>query len=147
MLKTYSFLLIFILLLKINPAKAVNLSLRIGFKQQPERGYFFMEKICGIYKITSPSGRIYIGQSIDCPKRFKQYKSTRANYLRDSATEAPTGAAEPVTAQSIRSRRFCSLQRVKPHTPDAGHPSNSNIPIQTNKNKINKIKLHWRFSS
>lgn len=29
----------------------------------------------GIYKITSPSGKVYIGQSIDIKKRFKQYKS------------------------------------------------------------------------
>lgn len=29
--------------------------------------------ICGIYKITSPSKRIYIGQSIDCKRREKQY--------------------------------------------------------------------------
>ncbi len=28
----------------------------------------------GIYKITSPSGKIYIGQSINIEKRFKQYK-------------------------------------------------------------------------
>lgn len=27
----------------------------------------------GIYKITSPSGRVYIGQSIDCDRRFKDY--------------------------------------------------------------------------
>lgn len=31
-----------------------------------------MEKI-GIYKITSPSGKVYIGQSIDIEKRFKTY--------------------------------------------------------------------------
>jgi group I intron endonuclease len=30
-------------------------------------------KIVGIYKITSPSGRIYIGQSIDILKRWKSY--------------------------------------------------------------------------
>lgn len=29
----------------------------------------------GIYKITSPSGRVYIGQSINIEKRFKDYKS------------------------------------------------------------------------
>lgn len=29
----------------------------------------------GIYKITSPSGRVYIGQSTNIPKRFNQYKS------------------------------------------------------------------------
>jgi group I intron endonuclease len=28
----------------------------------------------GIYKITSPNGRIYIGQSIDIQNRFKRYK-------------------------------------------------------------------------
>ena len=28
----------------------------------------------GIYKITSPSGKVYIGQSIDIEKRFKDYK-------------------------------------------------------------------------
>jgi hypothetical protein len=29
----------------------------------------------GIYKITSPNGRVYIGQSIDIEKRFKQYQN------------------------------------------------------------------------
>lgn len=29
----------------------------------------------GIYKITSPTGRVYIGQSIDIERRFKQYSS------------------------------------------------------------------------
>lgn len=31
-------------------------------------------KICGIYKITSPTGKIYIGQSVDIINRFKHYK-------------------------------------------------------------------------
>jgi group I intron endonuclease len=34
-----------------------------------------MEKIIGIYKITSPVGRIYIGQSRDVEHRFKRYLS------------------------------------------------------------------------
>jgi group I intron endonuclease len=33
-----------------------------------------MNKIIGIYKITSPSGKIYIGQSVDIKKRFYRYK-------------------------------------------------------------------------
>lgn len=33
-----------------------------------------MEKICGIYKITSPSGKIYIGKSVNVYKRFNEYK-------------------------------------------------------------------------
>ena len=33
-----------------------------------------MKKICAIYKITSPSNRIYIGQSVDVKKRFNTYK-------------------------------------------------------------------------
>lgn len=33
------------------------------------------EKICGIYKITSPTGKSYIGQSTDVTRRWKQYKA------------------------------------------------------------------------
>ena len=33
-----------------------------------------MKKIIGIYKITSPTGKIYIGQSIDIEFRFLTYK-------------------------------------------------------------------------
>lgn len=33
-----------------------------------------MTRICGIYKITSPSGKIYIGQSTDIKSRKKHYK-------------------------------------------------------------------------
>jgi group I intron endonuclease len=45
------------------------------------------EKKIGIYKITSPSGKIYIGQSVDCEKRFSQYKklhSTNQTFLYNS---------------------------------------------------------------
>lgn len=37
-----------------------------------------MNKICGIYKITSPSGRIYIGQSSNINFRWNQYKKLQA---------------------------------------------------------------------
>ena len=33
----------------------------------------------GIYKITSPSGKIYIGQSIDIEKRWAYYKTKKTN--------------------------------------------------------------------
>lgn len=33
-----------------------------------------MGKICGIYKITSPTGRVYIGQSVDIKRRIRAYK-------------------------------------------------------------------------
>jgi len=36
----------------------------------------------GIYKITSPSGKIYIGQSIDIEKRFKTYLKNRCESQR-----------------------------------------------------------------
>src|ERR1700734_1082935 len=32
-------------------------------------------KICGIYKITNPKGRIYIGQSVNIMDRLKHYRS------------------------------------------------------------------------
>ena len=36
-----------------------------------------MDRICGIYKITSPSGKIYIGQSKDINLRIIYYKNAR----------------------------------------------------------------------
>lgn len=33
----------------------------------------------GIYKITNPKGRIYIGQSVDIERRFKSYKNIKQN--------------------------------------------------------------------
>jgi len=36
-----------------------------------------MDKICGIYKITSPSGKIYIGQSRNINLRIKDYINAR----------------------------------------------------------------------
>jgi len=33
-----------------------------------------MEKICGIYKITSPTGKVYVGSSININKRKENYK-------------------------------------------------------------------------
>lgn len=37
------------------------------------------EKITGIYSITSPTGRIYIGQSIDIERRWKEHKYRSTN--------------------------------------------------------------------
>lgn len=34
-------------------------------------------KKCGIYKITSPSGKVYIGQSVDIKFRFNSYKKLK----------------------------------------------------------------------
>jgi group I intron endonuclease len=34
-------------------------------------------KLIGIYKITSPSGKIYIGQSIDIKRRFRYYNNLK----------------------------------------------------------------------
>lgn len=39
-------------------------------------------KICGIYKIISPSNRIYIGQSIDCNARKIQYSNANCNHQK-----------------------------------------------------------------
>lgn len=37
-----------------------------------------MPKTCGIYKITSPSGKIYIGQSINIEGRLRNYEKSQA---------------------------------------------------------------------
>lgn len=51
--------------------------------------YFkIMSKICGIYKITSPTGKIYIGQSVDIKRRWSDHKkmpiSDKGNMLYNS---------------------------------------------------------------
>lgn len=33
-----------------------------------------MSRICGIYKITSPTGKVYVGQSVDIHRRIMQHK-------------------------------------------------------------------------
>jgi len=38
-------------------------------------------KLTGIYKITSPTGKIYIGQSVNIKNRFKQYKYISNNKI------------------------------------------------------------------
>ena len=57
------------------------------------------EIICGIYKITSPSGRVYIGQSEDISKRWGNYKNVNksnvgqvklANSFKKYGTKAHT---------------------------------------------------------
>lgn len=40
------------------------------------------KKICGIYKITSPTEKIYIGQSVDIERRFKVYKRLESKMQR-----------------------------------------------------------------
>ena len=37
-----------------------------------------INKNCGIYKITSPTGKVYIGQSVDLKRRFSEYKGVHA---------------------------------------------------------------------
>ena len=37
-------------------------------------------KVIGIYKITSPSGKIYIGQTVDFVKRKSHYKNLKRNH-------------------------------------------------------------------
>lgn len=41
-----------------------------------------IEKICGIYMITSPSGKIYIGQSQDILRRWQAYKKYEITYQK-----------------------------------------------------------------
>jgi len=44
-----------------------------------------MDKIIGVYKITSPTGAIYVGSSVDVKNRWSQYKSGSLNgKLKDS---------------------------------------------------------------
>jgi group I intron endonuclease len=39
-----------------------------------------MKEIIGIYKITSPSGKIYIGQSVNIERRWEEYQKLSCKY-------------------------------------------------------------------
>jgi len=80
----YRFILIFVVLniytgiysKTLKSPKTIVTSLnRVSIKPIVVGDDFFMSKICGIYKITNPKGRIYIGQSIDIQKRKNRYKN------------------------------------------------------------------------
>lgn len=45
-------------------------------------------RICGIYKITSPSGKVYIGQSIDVERRWRDHKQTIKNKVKNKLIES-----------------------------------------------------------
>lgn len=57
-----------------------------GVTDKPLTGGVFvftdMKKLCGIYKITSPSKKIYIGQSIDIKERWCHYKCLKDDSQR-----------------------------------------------------------------
>lgn len=40
-----------------------------------------MTRICGIYKITSPSGKIYVGQSVSIKDRWNAHKERYSKYI------------------------------------------------------------------
>lgn len=44
--------------------------------------------ICGIYKITNPIGKIYIGQSIDIDRRWRDHKQTLNNKNKNKLIES-----------------------------------------------------------
>lgn len=70
-----------LILLKITAPLVQPLLTDCVDKPPMEAAFLFMgkEKICGIYKITSPTKRVYIGQSININHRFYLYRNLRCN--------------------------------------------------------------------
>jgi hypothetical protein len=80
------------------------------------------------------------------PKITTQTKSknnVQHNYRRHEVLEAPRGAAEPLQAQSIRKRRFCSLQRVKTRAPQRM----MQLKITTQTKSKNNVQHNYRRES
>lgn len=67
-----------ILTLILNIAPCENVSILNGIDNKPfsigANIHYMREKLCGIYKITSPTNKIYIGQSINIHHRKGVYK-------------------------------------------------------------------------
>lgn len=58
---------------------------------------------CGIYTITSPSGRVYVGQSIDIERRFSEYR-------RSGSVRKQTRLAASFAKYGADTHVFCILQ-------------------------------------
>lgn len=122
MLKTYSCPQ-FNYILKINPAKAVNLSLRIGFKHTVVAGLLMG---C-IYKITNKvNGKFYIGSSVNGYARKQVHFSKLRNNKHDNAhfqnsfnkygeSAFVFSIIEDVDAALLQERELFYLQSLKPH--------------------------------
>ena len=74
-------------------------------------------KMIGIYKITNPNGKVYIGQSVDIEKRLSNYKRLSQSILEQPAiynsllkqnmsdeTKLKMSVAKKGTKQSIETR-------------------------------------------
>jgi len=67
----------FMITKNINSTESEHPIIGMSFEHSLMDGAFIfnnMKKICGIYKIVSPSKKIYIGQSINIYERWKTYK-------------------------------------------------------------------------
>lgn len=58
---------------------------------------------CGIYMITSPSGRVYVGQSVDIGRRFKEYR-------RSGSARKQRRLAASFAKYGVDSHVFCVVQ-------------------------------------
>lgn len=65
------------------------------------------QKISGIYKITSPSGKIYIGQSVDIRNRIKQHIKYCQNIILKRSF-----VKYGVTAHLFETLRICSVNEL-----------------------------------
>ncbi len=81
-----------------------------------EVGTFYMKTstppICGIYKITSPSGKIYIGQSVDCHERFLQHKSNARRRVQKNIKLYNSISKNGWEAHSVEIIRECKKEEL-----------------------------------
>ena len=78
---------------------------------------------CGIYTITSPSGRVYVGQSIDIERRFSEYR-------RSGSVRKQTRLAASFAKYGADTHVFCILQEC---AEDALSDMESNGRLKTHK--------------
>ncbi len=77
-------------------------------------GVFFMEeKICGIYKITNPSKKIYIGQSFDINKRFRQYRNCNCEHQNKLFSSLKKYGSEAHVFEILHQCNFSKLDELE----------------------------------
>jgi len=94
--------------------------------------------ICGIYKITSPSSKVYIGQAKDILKRWKFYKTLNCKSQTILYYSLIKYGAELHTFEIIEECKFSELNERERHWQDFYNVTNGGLNCV-----LIKSKKYW----
>jgi len=101
----------------------------------------------GIYKITNPKGKVYVGQSIDLTKRIKSYRNAKCKHqilLWRSLSEYGFWShkieiIEECSKERLNEREIFHIKKYKGNSMNIKHsPENNNIFLTLSERLLTK---------